>query len=85
MAEIIMTFALGFLIAAGIALALAAPLWQRAAAITRKRIRASSPVSIDDFNAASDRMRAEFALSTRKLEMSVESLRRKAQAPTGRA
>ena len=79
MAEIIMTFALGFLIASAIALTLAAPLWRRAASVTEKRLRASSPVSLDDFNADKDRMRAEFAMSARKLEMSVENLRKKAE------
>lgn len=79
MAEIIMTFALGFLIASAIALTLAAPLWRRAASVTEKRLRASSPVSLVDFNADKDRMRAEFAMSARKLEMSVENLRKKAE------
>lgn len=79
MAEIIMTFALGFLIASAIALTLAAPLWRRAASVTEKRLRASSPVSLDDINADKDRMRAEFAMSARKLEMSVENLRKKAE------
>jgi len=79
MAEIIMTFALGFLIASGIGLALAVPLWRRAVNVTQKRLHASSPVSLDDFNADKDRMRAEFAMSARKLEMSVENLRKKAE------
>ena len=79
MAEIIMTFALGFLLASLIALVLAAPMWQRAVQITTKRLLASSPVSIEDFKADKDRMRAEFAMSARKLEMSVESLRKKAE------
>ena len=79
MAEIIMTFALGFLIASGIGLAMAMPMWRRAENVTEKRLRASSPVSLDDFNADKDRMRAEFAMSARKLEMSVENLRKKAE------
>ena len=79
MAEIIMTFALGFLIASGIGLTMAMPMWRRAENVTEKRLRASSPVSLDDFNADKDRMRAEFAMSARKLEMSVENLRKKAE------
>ncbi len=79
MAGIIMTFTLGFLIASGIGLAMAMLMWRRAENVTEKRLRASSPVSLDDFNADKDRMRAEFAMSARKLEISVENLRKKAE------
>ena len=83
MAEIIMTFALGFLIASLIAVALAAPLWRRAVQLTSKRLRASSPVSIEDFNADKDLIRAEFAMAARKLELSVEKLHNKAETRLG--
>jgi len=83
MAETIMTFSLGFLIASLVGLALAAPMWRRAVRLTTKRLRTSSPVSVEDFNADKDRLRAEFAVSTRKLEMSVDSLRKKAEARLG--
>jgi len=77
--ESILTFALGFLIASLIALILAAPLWRRAEKITRKRLLSSLPISVDDVAAEKDKLRADFALSTRKLEMNLEKLRKKAQ------
>jgi chromosome segregation ATPase len=77
--ESVMTFALGFLAACLIALALAAPLWRRAERVTRKRLESTAPVSTADFAAEKDKLRADFALSTRKLELSLDRLRKKAQ------
>lgn len=78
-AESIMTFALGFLIASLVALVLAAPLWRRAEKVTRKRLEKSLPLSAEDIAADKDKLRADFALSTRKLELSLEKLRKKTQ------
>ena len=77
--ESLLTFALGFLIASLIALILAAPLWRRAEKVTRKRLEASLPISLEDVAAEKDKLRADFALSTRKLELNLEKLRKKAQ------
>jgi len=77
--ESILTFALGFLIASLIGLILAAPLWRRAEKITRKRLLSSLPISVEDVAAEKDKLRADFALSTRKLEINLEKLRKKAQ------
>lgn len=71
-------FTLGFLSAGFLALLVAPALWRRAVTLTRKRVEASVPLSLDEIQADKDRMRAEFAMSTRRLEMSVKQFRDKA-------
>jgi chromosome segregation ATPase len=71
-------FILGFLCAAFLALMVAPAVWRRAVALTRKRIEASVPLTMDEIQADKDRMRAEFAMATRRLEMSVKSFKEKA-------
>lgn len=71
-------FILGFLCAAFLALMVAPAIWRRAVALTRKRIEASVPLTMDEIQADKDRLRAEFAMSTRRLEMSLKSFREKA-------
>jgi chromosome segregation ATPase len=78
--ESILFFTLGFLCAGFLALMVAPAIWRRAAALTRKRIEASVPLSLTDIQADKDRMRAEFAMSTRRLEMSIKAFRDKASA-----
>lgn len=56
--------------------------WRRAVSLTRKRIEASVPLTLSEIQADKDRMRAEFAMSARRLEMSVKSFREKAAAQT---
>lgn len=46
--------------------------------LTRKRIEASVPLTMGEIQADKDRMRAEFAMSTRRLEMSVKAFKEKA-------
>ena len=71
-------FALGFLAAAFLAAAMAPPIWRRAVAITRQRIEASVPLTLNEIQADKDQLRAEFAMSTRRLEMSLEGLKERA-------
>lgn len=71
-------FILGFLCATFLALMVAPAIWRRAVALTRKRIEASVPLTMDEIQADKDRLRAEFAMSTRRLEMSLKSFREKA-------
>ncbi|PHP67426.1 hypothetical protein CSC94_09685 [Zhengella mangrovi] len=78
MIESALFFGLGFLCAGFLALMLAPAVWRRAVALTRKRIEASVPLTLNEIEADKDRMRAEFAMSTRRLEMSVKALRDKA-------
>ena len=75
--ETVMYFALGFLIASVLALMILPQVWKRAVRLTTKRIEAATPITLAEFRADKDQLRAEFALSTRRLEMNVESLRRR--------
>ena len=76
----ILFFTLGFLCAGFLALMVAPAIWRRAVALTRKRIEASVPLSLTDIQADKDRMRAEFAMSTRRLEMNIKTFKDKAAA-----
>src|SRR3569833_3691217 len=75
--ENIMYFALGLLAAGLVALAVLPAVWRRAVRLTKKRIEAATPITMAEFRADKDQLRAELALSTRRLEMNVEALRRR--------
>jgi chromosome segregation ATPase len=45
--------------------------------LTTRRVQAAAPISIAEIQADKDQLRAEFAMSTRRLEMSVEQLKEK--------
>ncbi len=77
MIEAIMFFALGFLGATLIALITLSAVWHRAVRLTTKRIEGAIPVSMTEIQADKDQLRAEFAMSTRRLENSVEQLKLK--------
>ena len=53
-------------------------IWRRAVALTRKRIESSIPLTQTEIQADKDRIRAEYAMTTRRLEISVKALREKA-------
>jgi chromosome segregation ATPase len=73
----VLFFVLGFLCAGFLALMIAPAIWRRAVMLTRKRVEGSMPLTLAEIQAEKDRIRAEFAMSTRRLEMSVKSLREK--------
>jgi chromosome segregation ATPase len=75
--ESIMYFALGVLVASLMGLIIIPAVWQRAVRLTKKRIEAATPITMAEFRADKDQLRAEFALTTRRLEMNVEALRRR--------
>lgn len=75
--ENVMYFALGALVAGLIALVILPAVWKRAVRLTKRRIEAATPITMAEFRADKDQLRAEFALSTRRLEMNVETLRRR--------
>jgi chromosome segregation ATPase len=81
--ENIMYFALGLLIAGLVALMIMPAIWRRAVRLTKKRIEAATPMTMAEFRADKDQLRAEFALSTRRLEMNVEQLRRRLAEQVG--
>jgi chromosome segregation ATPase len=74
----VLFFALGFLCAGFLALMVAPAVWRRAVALTRRRIEASIPLTQAEIQADKDRVRAEYAMATRRLEMNVKALREKA-------
>ncbi|HHB82004.1 MAG TPA: hypothetical protein ENK61_00875 [Devosia sp.] len=75
--ENVMYFVLGFVAAALLALMIMPSIWRRATRLTKKRIEAATPMTMSEFRADKDQLRAEFALSTRRLEMNVEALRQR--------
>jgi chromosome segregation ATPase len=75
-----LVFVLGFLSAGFIALIVAPMVWRRAVALTRRRIEASVPLTLTEIQADKDRMRAEFAMATRRLEINFKNFREKAAA-----
>ena len=77
MVQSVLLFSLGFLSAAFLALMVAPAIWGRAVALTKKRIEASLPMSLNEVQADKDQLRAEFALSTRRLELSVKTFKEK--------
>jgi chromosome segregation ATPase len=77
MVEPIMFFGLGFLVASLLALVIIPFVHARAVRLTKRRLEASIPVSISEIQADKDQLRAEFAMSTRRLEMSVDQLKTK--------
>jgi chromosome segregation ATPase len=60
-----------------IALVLLSAVWHRAVRLTTRRIEGAIPVSMAEIQADKDQLRAEFAMSTRRLETSVEQLKLK--------
>ena len=77
MIEPIMYFGIGFLVAALCGLVLVPLVHNRAVRLTMKRLEAATPLSLAEIQADKDQLRAEFAMSTRRLEMSVEQLKTK--------
>lgn len=78
MVQSVLFFALGFLCAGFLALMVTPAVWRRAVALTRRRIEASIPLTQSEIQADKDRIRAEYAMATRRLEMNVKALREKA-------
>ena len=78
MVQSVLFFALGFLCAGLLALMVAPAVWRRAVALTRKRVEASIPLTQTEIQADKDRIRAEYAMANRRLEMNVKALREKA-------
>jgi chromosome segregation ATPase len=77
MIEPIMFLGVGFLFAALIGLVFIPLVHARAVRLTVRRIEAATPLSMAEIQADKDQLRAEFAMSTRRLEMNVEQLKAK--------
>jgi chromosome segregation ATPase len=77
MIEPIMYFGLGFLAAALLGLIIVPFVHGRAVRLTVRRLEAATPLSMAEIQADKDQLRAEFAMSTRRLELSVEQMKAK--------
>ena len=74
MIESSMYFGIGLLFGALIGLVLIPLIHPRAVRLTTRRLEAVLPESMAEVQAEKDLLRAEFAMSTRRLEMTVEQL-----------
>jgi chromosome segregation ATPase len=77
MIEAIMYFGIGFLVATLLGLLFVPLVHNRAVRLTTKRLEASTPLSMVEIRADRDYLRAEFAVSTRRLETTIEKLKAK--------
>ena len=77
MIEPVMYFGIGFLVAALLGLLFIPLVHNRAVRLTMRRLEAATPLSVAEIRADKDQLRAEFAMSTRRLEMSVEQMKAK--------
>jgi len=77
MVEPIMYIAIGFLIAGLLVIGVIPLVHARAERLTMRRMEAMTPLSMAEIQAEKDQLRAEFAMSTRRLEMAVEQLKAK--------
>jgi chromosome segregation ATPase len=75
MVEPVMYFGIGFLVAALLGLLFMPLVHGRAVRLTMRRLEAATPLSLAEIRADKDQLRAEFAMSTRRLEMSVEQMK----------
>jgi predicted nucleic acid-binding Zn-ribbon protein len=78
MIESTMYFGIGFLVAALFGLLLVPAVHNRAVRLTMKRLEGSTLQSLTDIHADKDQLRAEFAVSTRRLELRLENMTAKA-------
>jgi chromosome segregation ATPase len=77
MVEPIMYLAIGFLVSMLFGLMIVPLVHNRAVRLTTRRLEAATPLSMAEIQADKDQLRAEFAMSARRLEMSVDQLKNK--------
>jgi peptidoglycan hydrolase CwlO-like protein len=75
--EPILYFTLGLLTSGLIALMIGPAIWARAVRLTRRRIEASQPLTLAEIKADRDQLRADFAVTARRLELNVADMRAK--------
>jgi hypothetical protein len=75
MTEALLYMAIGFLAASLLTIAIMPLIHERAVRLTVRRLENGLPLSIAEIQAEKDALRADFALSTRRLEMANERLR----------
>jgi myosin heavy subunit len=77
MIEPIMYIGIGFLVAGLLVIGAIPMVHARAVRLTQRRLEAMTPMSMAEIHADKDQLRAEFAMSTRRLEMSVDQMKAK--------
>src|SRR6202012_1072623 len=77
MIEPIMYLAIGFLVSMLCGLMIVPLVHNRAVRLTTRRLEAATPLSMAEIQADKDQLRAEFAMSARRLELNVEQLKNK--------
>jgi chromosome segregation ATPase len=77
MIEPIMFIGIGFLVAGLLVIGVIPLVHARSERLTMRKMEALTPLSMAEIQADKDQLRAEFAMSTRRLEMSVEQLKAK--------
>ena len=77
MIEPIMYLAIGFLLSMLFGLMIVPLVHNRAVRLTTRRLEAATPLSMAEIQADKDQLRAEFAMSARRLEMNVDQLKNK--------
>src|SRR6187200_227084 len=77
MIEPVMYVAIGFLVACMLIIGIIPVVHARAVRLTTRRLEAVTPMSMAEIQADKDQLRAEFAMSTRRLELSVEQMKAK--------
>lgn len=75
MIEVLMYTGIGLLAGCLIGLAVIPLVHERAVRLTIRRMERALPHSIEEIQADKDLLRADFAMSTRRLELSIEQLR----------
>jgi chromosome segregation ATPase len=80
MIEPIMYIGIGFLVAGLLVIGAIPMVHARAVRLTQRRLEAMTPMSMAEIHADKDQLRAEFAMSTRRLEMSVDQMKAKTSA-----
>src|SRR6202050_3565380 len=77
MVEPIMYLAIGFLVSMLFGLMIVPLVHNRAVRLTTRRLEAATPLSMAEIQADKDQLRAEFAMSARRLEMSLHHTKNK--------
>jgi hypothetical protein len=78
MIEPVMFVGMGLLLAGLLVISVIPLVHARAVRLTMRRMEAQNPLSMAEIQVEKDQLRAEFAMSTRRLEMTVEQMKAKA-------
>jgi len=85
MVQLIMQSGIGLLVGCVLMLAFFPLIRQRAVRSTKRELTAATPLTTSALQADKDQLRAEFAMSVRRLEIGVEKMRERAMARLGPA